>query len=102
MNLHAIPHPYPPYARKVARNSAVLWILLRLVSLFTGVASASVLTGVVVVIITATLVWFGGRRFREHLFHANLGTSPAWAIGISLVVAGGLEVIAQILLRSLA
>ena len=103
MNLHAVPHPYPPYARKVARNSAALWILLRLVSLFaTGATSPSVLIGVAVVVITATLVWLDGQRFREHLFHANLGTSPVWAIGISLMVAGVLEILAQILLRALA
>jgi hypothetical protein len=102
MNLCLVPHPYPRYARKVARNSAVFWILLRLLSLFVGTASASVLTGAIVVIVTATLVWLDGQRFREHLFHANLGTSPTWAVGISFVVAGGLEILARVLLRALA
>jgi hypothetical protein len=99
----AISYPYPPYAWRLARRSAILWILLRLVLLaVTGVILPSIMASAVVVGITATLVWLEGRRLHEHLFHANLRTSPDWAIGISLVVAGLLEVLAQLLLRSLA
>jgi hypothetical protein len=95
----ALPRPYPPYAWRTARNAAVLWLLLHLAASFFGIGLSSVFTGVAMVSITAALVRFDGRRFHEHLFHANLGTPPAWETGIALAIAGVLETVAQLLVR---
>jgi hypothetical protein len=96
-------YPYPAYARRLARNSVALWAPLHLVSRFVAdAATPPPIAGLVVVAVTATLIWLDGQRFREHLFHQNLGTSPAWAVGIALGAAGTLEVLARLVLRSLS
>jgi hypothetical protein len=97
--LAAPPRPYPPFAWRTARNAGTLWVLLHLAASFFGIGLSSVVTGVAMVGLTALLVRFDGRRFHEHLFHANLGTPPAWETGIGLAVAGALETLAQLLLR---
>jgi hypothetical protein len=92
--------PYPGYAWRVVRNSAILWLLLRLmlagVLLLGGgplALRASLLNSAVVTGLAALLVWLDARRFRETLFHANLGTHPASAPLLALGVAIGLELL---------
>jgi hypothetical protein len=67
--------------------------------MYFGIGLSSVVTGTMLVVLTAALVSFDGRRFHEHLFHANLGVPAAWDAGIALAVAGALELLAQLLLR---
>lgn len=93
--------PDPHYALRTARDAAALFLLIRAAGLFAGPAALSPLAGLIALVATAALVWLDARRFHEHLFHANLGTSPAWSVGISAAVAGALEVLAQVLFRAL-
>ena len=44
-----------------------------------------------VVAVTVLLVWFDGRRYNEHLFHANLGTPVRVGVVVSLATAAALE-----------
>jgi hypothetical protein len=56
-----------------------------------GGVTVSVWGAVIIVLLVTALTWFDGHRFHEHLFHANLGVSAVWPIGISLFVAVLLE-----------
>jgi hypothetical protein len=84
--------PFPQYALRSAVTAGILWLLIRLAILFVGGGVVeSLWSTVVVILLVVGLIWFDGHRFHEHLFHANLGSSPAWPVGISLFVAAGLE-----------
>lgn len=92
--------PYPGYAWRVVRNSALLWLLLRLM-LALMLLLAGVLTvpqvmelgRAIVAPLVPLLVWLEARRHRETLFHANLGTHPAWVPVLALGVVVGLELL---------
>ena len=86
----------PAYARRLVRTSALLWLLIRLaLILVSGSLVLLMPASLAVVVVTALLAWFDGRRFHEHLFHANLGT-PVWlGVLLSLATATVLEAAAN-------
>lgn len=108
--------PHPPYLRKVIRRSAGMWLLVRftyIVVLMLGVLFFGLLpfaegidsalhppwvTRTVLVAVTAFLLWWDRRRFRELLFYANLGTHPGWFWAASLLTASVLDIVVQTLL----
>jgi hypothetical protein len=114
----ALPHPvvvsmrlpYPPYLWKVVRQSALLWILVRLmysVLLFlatwdlTAALRPNRITHVFLIAVVAFLVWWDRKRSHELLLPANLGASSGWFWTASLLTATGLELTTQLLLAVL-
>lgn len=99
--------PYPPLLLRVLRTSAVIWLLVRsayvlllLVGMGTsgvvgeGVSAAlqpSGLSRILLVALTAVLVWLDRRRAHEHLLPANFGVSPLWFWSASLLAAAVLD-----------
>ncbi len=95
--------PYPPYARLVARDSFLLWGLVRLASLGVGGWSGPSLgTGLIVLGTVLFLVRLEGRRNHEPVLHGNLGTPPAWVLLIAAAVAVPLEIAFQTALHRFA
>jgi hypothetical protein len=99
--LHLLSFPYPPYAWRIVRSGAGIWLLLHLALFFLGIVLPSPHAAIWLVAICGALVWLDARRFHEHLFHANLGASPLWTAALAAVTAGVLELFAQLALRSL-
>jgi hypothetical protein len=97
------PLPHPAHVRRIVRNSFLFWIPFRILlgSPLGGTLVPSLAAASVIVIAVAFLVWFDCHRHNEHLFHANLGASQAWAVTISLVVTVSLEGAARILVNAL-
>lgn len=99
---------HPPYARSVAARAAILSILVWLVGLVlmavsdeastaaaapagSGSLTGAVVASVLVPLLVTALVLIDVRTYREHVFHANLGTPPALVAGIAFAVAFGLQ-----------
>lgn len=99
--LHLLFFPYPPYAWRVVRSGAGIWLLLHLALFFLGILLPSPRAALWLVGVCGALVWLDTRRFNEHLFHANLGASPLWTGALAVVTAGALELLTQLALRSL-
>ena len=93
---------------RIARTAALVWVVLRaavaLNGLFLGERRLLLPgpgTAILIVTIAALLVWLDLHRSGQHLFHANLGISPAWSVGIALAIAAALELLAQLVSRAL-
>lgn len=100
--------PHRPFLWRIARAAALVWVVLRVAvalnGLFLGERRLLVPgpgTALLLVGLAALLVWLALHRDGQHLFHANLGVSPAWSFGVALLAAGVLEAAAQLLSRLL-
>jgi hypothetical protein len=99
--------PYPPYLWLVVRQSALLWVLARvlILVLLTATADVSVAlhpgwtTRAFLVVVTALLVWWDRRRSHELLLHAVLGASPGWFWAASLLTACAMDAAVQALIH---
>jgi hypothetical protein len=100
--------PYPPYLWLVVRQSALLWVLARLlISLVLFLAtmddSAALhpgwITRAFLVLATALLVWWDRRRSHELLLHSVLGASPGWFWAASLLTACAMDAAVQALIH---
>ena len=81
--------PYPGYLWRLARMSAVMWLVVRVgVVVFLGLGlrmgPAALLQPTYGV--PALLVWIDRKRSHEQLLHANLGASELWFWALSLAV----------------
>jgi hypothetical protein len=96
--------PYPPYARRVALVAVVVWVGLRLFMALPPLSASALSTAASVwaIGLVALLVWLDGRRFREDLFHANLGTAHGWTAAIGAAVATVMEVAVRVLFGMLS
>lgn len=110
--------PYPPYLWKVVRRSAVMWLLVRCMYALTLMAALAFLgvlapaegialvlyppwsTRILLVVITAFLVWWDRMRSHELLLPANLGAWPGWFWVASLLTALVVDIIAQAILAA--
>lgn len=98
--------PYPPFLARVVLRSALMWLLLRLLSfaalwLTAGVPIAlhpNLATGLFLIALTTVLTWWDRRRSRELLLDANLGTSPIWFWTASALTAASLQAASDALL----
>lgn len=110
--------PYPPYLWKVVRGSAGLWPLVRIA--YVGVLMAAAASGllpvaeaialvqhplwatrIVLVVLTAVLVWGDRSRAHELILPANLGAWPGWFWIASLLTALVMDVAVQAVLAVL-
>lgn len=97
--------PYPRYLWLVVRQSALVWVLARLLIFVLlwmagGIVTAlhpTLTTRAFLVAITAFLVWWDRRRAHELLLPANLGAWPGWYWVASLFTASTLDLILQTL-----
>lgn len=97
--------PYPRYLWVVVRQSALVWVLARLLIFFVlwltgGIVVAlhpNFATRAFLVAVTALLVWWDRRRAHELLLPANLGASPGWFWAASLLAASLLDLVLQTL-----
>ena len=112
----AIRLPYPSYLWKVVRRSVVMWLLVR--SAYAGVIMAAVAflglltpaegiaevlhpawpTRILLVALTAFLVWWDRMRSHELLLPANLGAWPGWFWTGSLLAALMMDIAVQAVL----
>jgi len=103
----ALGFPYPPYLWLVARQSALLWLLARVLILVLLAATADVsvalhpgwTTRAFLVLVTALLVWWDRRRSHELILHAELGASPGWFWTASLLTACAMDAAVQALIH---
>lgn len=101
--------PYPRYLWTVVRQSALVWVLARLLFFFIlwlagGISVAlhpTLMTRLLLVAVTALLVWWDRRRAHELLLPANLGVWPGWFWAASLFTASMLDLILQTLVEVL-
>lgn len=102
--------PYPPYLWKVVRQSALLWVLARLLYSIvlwlatrdlTATLHPSWITRLVLVALAAFLMWWDRRRSHELLLPANLGAWSGWFWSASLLAALVLDMAVQTLLAAL-
>lgn len=97
--------PYPGYVWKIFRITAVLWLLLRLMSTVFLVlvldVEGSVAASQPSLGLPALLVWIDRKRSHEQLLHANLGAWEGWFWVVSLFLALGLDAVVYLLLSSL-
>ena len=107
--MQSIPFPYPGFMLKLARQSAVVWLLLRLLFfvllwLAGGTSAAlhpSLVTRIFIVSATVLLVWWDRRRAHELLLPANLGAWSGWFWAAALLVAATLDLATQTLIEAL-
>jgi hypothetical protein len=90
--------PYPPYLWKIVRQSAILWILVRLL---TFALHPAWITHVSLVALVACLVWWDRRRSHEMLLPANLGAPSGWFWAASIITATVLSIATATLLAVL-
>lgn len=95
--LQSVGFPTRHYAATLVFQTALVWLgthLLLAIPLAVAGADAvrlNALSAVLLVGVCAALVRLDGRRQREHLFQANLGTAPHWLTSIPLASAAALE-----------
>jgi hypothetical protein len=102
----AVGLPYPPYLWFVVRQSALLWLLARvlILVLFLAVGDVSVAlhpgwaTHAFLIMVTAFLVWWDRRRSHELLLHAELGAAPGWLWAATLLTACAIDAAVQSLI----
>jgi len=83
-----------PFRNAYLLRGLVVWIAVRLVLAFGGVAALGVLVAGVLVVVVGGVVWLDARRRGEDLFLGNLGI-PGWTIG---VMSAPLALLAEVLL----
>ena len=103
--VQSVGFPYPRYLWTVVCQSALVWVLARLLFfvllwLVAGLPIAlapTLTTRVFLVALTAFLVWWDRRRAHELLLPANLGAWSGWFWAASLFTASLLDLTLQAL-----
>ncbi|HEX9106309.1 MAG TPA: hypothetical protein VF832_03765 [Longimicrobiales bacterium] len=99
--------PHPPWAWRLLRSAAFVWLALRAALAFglrvqhqPAWAPPSAKAVLLLVALPVLLAQLDLRVLRENIFYRNLGARPFWTVLLPLFTAAALEIGADVLLRA--